>query len=82
MHDRPIPQPPAVHVVSGAGTAAETLQDVADIIASDTEGFWLLVGEFDDERRADALKNLIVAAWGKGYERGLRRGAVLARSRS
>jgi hypothetical protein len=57
-----------------------TVADVQAVIAADTEGFWLLIGDIgspDEPRKREALLNLISAAMGKGYERGLQRGGEM-----
>lgn len=57
-----------------------TIEAVAQMITTDLEGFWLLIGPLDgpeEPRRRAALMTLLVAAYGKGYEKGLKRGAEL-----
>ncbi len=57
----------------------QTMRDVEDIIYADKDGFWLLLDPEapDEPRRREAFMTMIVAAWGKGYERGVRNGAKL-----
>jgi hypothetical protein len=59
-------------------SSTETLEQVLAILDTDREGFWLLIGEMgtpQEERRRAALMSLLVAAYGSGYDKGLRRRA-------